>query len=341
MYEFLRNILHWIYTIVGSYGIAIVLFTLLIKMVLLPFDVKSRKSMRRTTQLQPQLAELQKKYKNDKDKLNQKTMELYRKEKISPMSGCLPMLLTLPVLFAMFGAMRMVANEQIATHVFHILSTGTAPQFESFLWIKNIWMPDSPFTAVLPDAMSISQIPLDRWQYVFQNLDATTLAALPDFVREGFSSALTSTTLQPLVNTMVETMNGMEIYQMETALSTSGIAVFFRSIPLLSLQMYQSYNGLFILPVLAAATQFLMTALNPQQQQPAPSADGKPAAGTGAFMKWFFPIFSLYICSTSNAGFALYWVTTNIIAAVQNFILNKYLDAKDKKVSTVGEGIVK
>ena len=96
MNEFLKGILDGINTVIGNYGWSIVVFTLLLRIVLFPFDYKSRVSMRKTTKLQPQLAALQKKYANDKEKLNRKMSELYKKEKINPLSSCLPRLLPDP-----------------------------------------------------------------------------------------------------------------------------------------------------------------------------------------------------------------------------------------------------
>lgn len=87
MNDFLVAILNGINSVIHNYGWSMVVFTLLIKLILLPLDYKSRKSMRRMTKLQPQIAKLQKKYANDKEKLNQKSAELYRKEGINPMSG--------------------------------------------------------------------------------------------------------------------------------------------------------------------------------------------------------------------------------------------------------------
>lgn len=115
MNEFLANVLSGINSVIHNYGWSMVVFTILIKMLLLPFDYKSRKSMRRMTALQPQVAKLQKKYANDKEKLNQKTAELYRREKINPMSGCVPMLITMPILFIMFAAMRIIAIRNLRT----------------------------------------------------------------------------------------------------------------------------------------------------------------------------------------------------------------------------------
>lgn len=158
MNEFLKGILDGINTVIGNYGWSIVVFTLLLRIVLFPFDYKSRVSMRKTTKLQPQLAALQKKYANDKEKLNRKMSELYKKEKINPLSSCLPMLLTLPILFAMWTALRIIANEQMVSQVFTILQ-GQTPTMEGWLWVKNLWMPDSPFAAAWPDLNSLQLIP--------------------------------------------------------------------------------------------------------------------------------------------------------------------------------------
>ena len=117
MNEFLAGIIKGISGIVGNYGWAMIIFTILVRLVLTPFDVKSRVGMRRMTAVQPKVVVLQKKYANDKDKLNAKTAELYKKEKVNPLTSCLPLLLTWPILIAVFAAMRMVANEMMVDQV--------------------------------------------------------------------------------------------------------------------------------------------------------------------------------------------------------------------------------
>ncbi|MBO5502415.1 MAG: YidC/Oxa1 family membrane protein insertase, partial [Clostridia bacterium] len=150
MTQFFANILTGINSLVGNYGWSMVIFTVLIKLLISPLDYKSRKGMRRTQLIQPEIAKLQKKYANDKDKMNQKMAELYRKENISPMSGCLPMLISMPLLFIMFAAMRNVANMELAKQAIDLLVSGVQTN-ESWLWIQNIWMPDSPFYAAIAD----------------------------------------------------------------------------------------------------------------------------------------------------------------------------------------------
>ena len=335
MNEFLRSILDGINMVVNNYGVSIILFTLLIRLILFPLDYKSRKGMRKTQLLQPQLNALQKKYANDKEKLNQKMAELYRKEKINPLSSCLPLLISMPVLFAMFAAMRMIANEELANQVFTILQ-GQRPAFEGFLWIKNIWMPDSPFSAVMPDANSIAMIPQDIWQTVYQNLGdlKNSLPALMNTAGEiipyDFSSA---ETVKATVAAMTAQMQSMQVYKDALAVVPGWGNV---SILIASITVYMHGNGFFILPLLACGTQLLMTLTTPQPQ----AQEGQKQPG-GAFMKWFFPIFSLWICAGYNAGFSVYWVAANIIAAVQNYGLNWYFDAQDKKKAISGEGAVK
>ena len=122
MNDFLFGILQWINGWIGSYGWAMVVFTVLIRLVLTPLDIKSRVSMRKTAKLQPQMQALQKKYANDKEKLNQKTAELYKKEHVNPLSSCLPLLLTWPILIAVFGAMRTAANFELLEQITDLLT---------------------------------------------------------------------------------------------------------------------------------------------------------------------------------------------------------------------------
>ncbi len=95
-----------IYFIVNNYGFTIILFTLAIKLLLLPLNIKQQKSMKKMQGLQPRLAKIQEKYANDKDKQSQETMKLYQEAGINPMGGCLPMLIQLPILFALYNIIR-------------------------------------------------------------------------------------------------------------------------------------------------------------------------------------------------------------------------------------------
>ncbi len=329
MNEFLKSILDGIYGFIGSYGWSIVAFTVLIRLVLMPLDYKSRVGMRKMTALAPKQAELQKKYGHDQDKLQRKMQELYRKEGASPLAGCWPMLLSMPILFAMFAALRYMANEQLVQQTFDILLTGTT-ELEPFLWVKNLWMPDSPFNAAWPNLMGLQAVEEKQWLAIFNTLTPDQVTALgaaisiPDlsaasFLKEG-------RVLQDTVQAISNALTAMPEYIEQTKV------IPYLSIDLLitKFSVVQSYNGFFILPVLSAASQFLMTKLQElKNPTPTPAANGQQQ-GSGAFMKWFFPLFSLWICASGNAAFALYWVTSNLIHLVQNEFINWHLERKDK-----------
>ncbi|MEA2013772.1 MAG: membrane protein insertase YidC [Thermodesulfobacteriota bacterium] len=101
----LLKALKWIDKYVHNYGIAIILLTILVKLIFWPLGNMSYKSMRGMQKLQPQMKQLQEKHKGDKAKLQQATMALYKANKVNPMSGCLPMLLQLPVFFGLYRAL--------------------------------------------------------------------------------------------------------------------------------------------------------------------------------------------------------------------------------------------
>gem|GEM_PF-766169 len=99
-------ILAWIYGVVGSFGISIILLTILIRVVLLPLGIKQIKSMQAMQAIQPKVKELQKKYKGNKQKQQEETMKLYKDAGVNPLGGCLPVLLQFPLLIAMYAVIR-------------------------------------------------------------------------------------------------------------------------------------------------------------------------------------------------------------------------------------------
>lgn len=95
-----------LYSVLPNYGLVIILFALMVKIVTLPLSMKQFKSMQAMKELQPRIDELKKRHKKDAQKLNQETMKLYKEQGVSPLSGCLPMLPQMPLFFAMFSVFR-------------------------------------------------------------------------------------------------------------------------------------------------------------------------------------------------------------------------------------------
>lgn len=99
-------VLNFLYQVIGNYGIAIVLFSIILKLIMLPISIKQQKTMKKSVKIQEKIKVIQDKYKNNPEKLNQETIELYKAEKMSPFSGCLSAIAQIVILFAVFYLVR-------------------------------------------------------------------------------------------------------------------------------------------------------------------------------------------------------------------------------------------
>lgn len=110
MLSFIANIfgylLHAIYSLVNNYGVAVIIFSIILKLILLPLSIKQQKTMKKSTKIQGKLQEIQFKYKNDPERMNQETLKLYKEENMSPFSGCLSSIVQILILFAVFYLVR-------------------------------------------------------------------------------------------------------------------------------------------------------------------------------------------------------------------------------------------
>ena len=133
------KILDFLYRVFRNYGVAIVIFSMLMKGLFWPLTHRSTKQMQQMQLLQPKLEELKKKYKNDSQALNRETMQLYKLYKINPLSGCLPLIIQLPIFWALYSVLRSTIDLRRASFVF---------------WLKDLSMKD-PFY-ILPILMGVS-----------------------------------------------------------------------------------------------------------------------------------------------------------------------------------------
>jgi YidC/Oxa1 family membrane protein insertase len=140
----LLYVMRWIQTFTHSWGIAIILLTFLVKAVLFPLTYKSTQSMNAMRELQPEVEKLKEKFKNDREKLNVATMQLYQKHKVNPLGGCMPMLLQMPIWFALYAA----------------LQTSVELYREPFLWMKDLTIHDPYF--ILPVLMGLSSFAMQK-----------------------------------------------------------------------------------------------------------------------------------------------------------------------------------
>lgn len=134
LYQLLGKVLTELYNFTGNFGLAIIGITILTKLVTLPLTIKQDKSMRAMKEIQPEIEKIKTLYKEDPKLINQKTMELYQKEKINPAGGCLPLLIQMPILFALFGVLRI--DPLAMNPEFPYKYMQAIPLTESFLWLS-------------------------------------------------------------------------------------------------------------------------------------------------------------------------------------------------------------
>jgi len=140
----LLYVMRWLDRAVGNWGVAIILLTVLVRLVLFPLTYKSMQSMNEMRKLQPEIEKLKAKHADDREKMNLAVMQLYQQHKVNPLGGCLPMLLQMPVWFALYAA----------------LQTSVELYREPFLWMKDLTQHDPFF--VLPILMGASSFIMQK-----------------------------------------------------------------------------------------------------------------------------------------------------------------------------------
>lgn len=145
----LLDLLNFLYKLVPNYGISIILLTALVRLLLYPVNKRNAESMRKMAEIQPLLKEVQAKYKDDPEKLRAERMRIYGENKVNPLASCLPMLIQLPIFFALFTMLRTVVELRYAP----------------FLWVNDLSSPENLFRDqlgfglnILPIAMAITMV---------------------------------------------------------------------------------------------------------------------------------------------------------------------------------------
>ena len=130
-----------LYAVIGNYGVAIIILTIMIRVPFIPLVNKGQKSMKKLQELQPRIAEMKVKYKNDPDRMNKEMMAIYSKHKVNPVGGCLPMLLQIPVFFALYKVLMITIELRGAPFA---------------LWIHDLAMKDPYY--IMPVLMGVTML---------------------------------------------------------------------------------------------------------------------------------------------------------------------------------------
>ena len=258
------------YNLTNSYGVALILFTLVIKLIMLPFQMKSKKSMMRMSRVSGQMQELQKRYAKNQAKLQEEMQKLYEEEGVNPMSGCLWSLIPFPILIALYSIIR-----QPITHFMmlskDVLQTVVQSAADAGVNLTNIVMMDKATgTPALKDGLyqlaSYGQINLVK---AVQEMGLSTPEGWFDMNYNFLGLDLTATPWEYVKN------------------FTFTWAVI----------------GVILIPILAGLSQFVFSKLTMKTQ---PQADAAGGASMKSMM-YMMPLMSVYIAFIMPAALGVYW----------------------------------
>jgi hypothetical protein len=132
------GVMRWFYGFIPNYGVAIILLTVITKVLFFPLTLKSMRSMKAMQTLQPQINALRSKHKSDPQRLQRETMELYRANKVNPLGGCLPMVVQIPIFYALYVALSVSVEMQNAPFI----CFGRVPKWMPLLGGQDLWICD-------------------------------------------------------------------------------------------------------------------------------------------------------------------------------------------------------
>ena len=279
------------YNLTGSYGVAIILFTLVIKLILLPFQMKSKKSMMRMSRVSGQMQELQKRYAKNQAKLQEEMQKLYEEEGVNPMSGCLWSLIPFPILIALYSIIR-----QPITHFMmlskDVLQTVVQSAADAGVNLTNIVMMDKATGApALKDGLyqmaAYGQINLVK---AVQEMGLSTPEGWFDMNYNFLGLDLTATPWEYVK----------------------------------SFTFTWAVIGVILIPILAGLSQFVFSKLTMKTQ---PQADAAGGASMKSMM-YMMPLMSVYIAFIMPAALGVYWIAQSVFSLIQEAILNKTFSAK-------------
>ncbi|MCD7934509.1 MAG: YidC/Oxa1 family membrane protein insertase [Oscillospiraceae bacterium] len=273
-------LLLWLYNLAGNYGAAIFLFALVVKLIMLPFQMKSKKSMMRMSALNPQLQELQKRHEANPRKYQEEVSKLYKEEHVNPMSGCLWSLIPYPILLALYRAIRFPLTTMMGV-ASELLEEGGAILEK----LNELGFASSGSSAY---------VQLEQSQFI--------TAHFAEF--SGLSDNLVAISYRFLG---LDLGNTPQVFFWNSGVSWATF-------------------GLFLIPLISAFLSWLQMKLS-QATNPAPAPTTQSSQQTASTMKSMnimMPLISLWICFSMPAALGIYWISTSLLAIVQELILNKY-----------------
>ncbi len=338
------KILYFCYLLVKNYGWALFLFTLIIKLIMLPSSVKQQISTEKMNRLNPKMEALKKKYANNQDKLNEATMELYNQENVNPMGSCLPTLITFVLLFAIievvYAPLSYIGNvdsdsldaaEEMVTDIYAISSEISEHETTvSEILAENTNLYDVLLKYKAEEDSNIADYSDERLEelagYFEEYNDAYDnkgdMIGLDEYFLDSnlVSSRLvaTSNRAQLLVISVAKVYP--DLFADDVVDLCSDFDYTFLGI---DLGDYPSWKSVLVLiPILSLALQLILTFIS---QYFTKKKGGAATSGSMKAMLYMMPLISFWIAFSFPAGIGIYWIFSSLLSLVQTVGLNLYL----------------
>ncbi|MBN2851759.1 MAG: YidC/Oxa1 family membrane protein insertase [Clostridia bacterium] len=320
LYTAFGQFLYFIYKTMAfqNYGVAIIIFTVIIKLVLLPLTIKSLKSTNKMSSLAPEVEKIKQKYKNDQEKQNQEIQKLYKENNVSCAGGCLPMLLQFPILIGLYTVLRSPLSYMLGKSWVQIAN------------IANKLLVDLGIDKAL-DIPTITAGTLNSVKVVNQLNIMNLLNHSPEKLAS-----------------VSEYISSSELINLNFLGLNLGITPSYIPSVIFGPEM-STYLPVLILPIIAVGLTVYSTILTKRktaQTQPVKKDPNKkdPTAGMNSMMLYMLPLMTLYFSFIMPASMSLYWIITYAFQIGQQLLTNKMQDKekadKDKKleIETTKEG---
>lgn len=311
----LGQILEWLYILmarlgVENVGICMIIFTFLVNMLMLPLNVKQQKFAKMSGIMNPEIMAIQEKYKNKKDQASQQKMSLetqavYQKYGVSPASGCLPMLITLPILFALY---RVIYNIPAYVQPVYDMYSGVAKKVKDLgISVKELSEMTSSNTYVITNAVNANSKDINYYIDVLGQFSSDAWDRLIDKC-PSIADSIQAVSEQAM---HVNSFLGMNIADTPTIPFLAGGA--------LTLSV--------LIPILSVVTQYISTKLSMASQPPV--NPDNPTAASMNTMNTVMPFVTGAMCFMFPIGVGIYWVAGNVFRIFQTLLLNAYFNRLD------------
>ena len=279
------------YNMTGSYGMAIILFTLVVKLIMLPFQIKSKKSMLRMNRLSGKMQEIQKKYANNQMKQQEEIQKLYAEEGVNPMGGCLWSFLPLPILIALYSIIRQPIT--------HFMMLGDEILIKAVETAKNVGISLENIVTFKDGVMQYNNAGVPVMQPYGQiNLVKELATRAPEFGEN----------IDGWINVNYSFL-GMDL----AANPWDAVKAFTPTLACIAL---------IAIPILAGGFQLLMSWYTMKNQP----SNGN--AGSMKTMMYMMPLMSVYIAFIMPAALGIYWIAQSVFSLVQEVFMTKFFNKK-------------